>query len=338
MNDFRDILSRMLERIPDDIDKREGSVIYDALAPAALELARFYSALSGVIDETFADSAGREMLVRRAAERGISPYPATFAVVRGEFNTAVAVGARFSLDDLRYRVIEGNRLACENIGTVGNRSAGDLKSIDFIEGLSSARIIELLIPGENEEEIEHLRKRYFDSLETQSYGGNIADYRRMTLGVQGVGGVKVEPVWNGGGTVRLVIQDYQWGVPSGVLVAQAQNSIDESAPIGHKVTVIPVSGVVIDIYAKLSFVTGWSFDDVRFDLEKIAGEYLGEISREWDKSVGLIIRASQIEARFLNHAGILDIEDLQINGGASGRNVVLSANEIPVLGVVGNAD
>ena len=36
---YEHILQGMLNRVPDDIDKREGSVIYDALAPAAYFLA-----------------------------------------------------------------------------------------------------------------------------------------------------------------------------------------------------------------------------------------------------------------------------------------------------------
>ena len=33
---FEEIMRRMLSRIPNGIDKREGSIIWDALAPAAL--------------------------------------------------------------------------------------------------------------------------------------------------------------------------------------------------------------------------------------------------------------------------------------------------------------
>ena len=35
---YESILERMLEKVPDNMDKREGSIIYDALAPAAVEL------------------------------------------------------------------------------------------------------------------------------------------------------------------------------------------------------------------------------------------------------------------------------------------------------------
>ena len=39
---YEDILQRMLDRVPDSMDKREGSIIYDALAPAAVELQLMY--------------------------------------------------------------------------------------------------------------------------------------------------------------------------------------------------------------------------------------------------------------------------------------------------------
>ena len=70
---YEAILSRMLARIPEDFDKREGSIIYDALAPAAVELAMIYMELDAVLNQLFADTASREYLIRRAAERGHSP-------------------------------------------------------------------------------------------------------------------------------------------------------------------------------------------------------------------------------------------------------------------------
>ena len=37
--------------------------------------------------------------------------------------------------------------------------------------------MELLIPGEDEEETEAFRQRVLDSFQTQAFGGNQADYR-----------------------------------------------------------------------------------------------------------------------------------------------------------------
>lgn len=43
---FERILTRCLSRVPQTVDKREGAIIYDAIAPAAAELAILYSTLS----------------------------------------------------------------------------------------------------------------------------------------------------------------------------------------------------------------------------------------------------------------------------------------------------
>ena len=79
------ILQRMLDRVPDNMDKREGSIIYDALAPAAVELQLMYIELDTILTETFADTAQRDYLVRRAVERGITPYEPTYAILKGVF-------------------------------------------------------------------------------------------------------------------------------------------------------------------------------------------------------------------------------------------------------------
>jgi uncharacterized phage protein gp47/JayE len=78
------ILNRMLEKVPNDIDKREGSIIYDASIPAAIEFMLLYATVDYFIKNTFGDTAEREFLILRAKERGLAPYPATYAIVKGE--------------------------------------------------------------------------------------------------------------------------------------------------------------------------------------------------------------------------------------------------------------
>ena len=211
---YENILSRMLARVPDGFDKREGSVIWDALAPAAKELEDVYFALDIMVQETFADTASRENLIRRASERGLKPYPASKAVLKAVFNMDVALGSRFSLDDFNFIVIakiqdnvitglKEYQVQCETPGKEGGRKTGNIIPIDYIPGLSKAEITELLIPGEDEEDTEALRQRYFDSFNVKAYGGNISDYKVKVHEIEGVGAVKVTPVWNGGGTVKL---------------------------------------------------------------------------------------------------------------------------------------
>jgi len=136
---FESILDSMLSNVPQDIDKREGSIIYDALAPAAMELANAYVELNLILDETFADTASRFSLIKRCKERGIEPLPATYAIGKGVFDMDVPLRWRFSLDDLNFFVtekIEDNtyKLQCEQSGDIGNVS-GELIPIDYLDGL-----------------------------------------------------------------------------------------------------------------------------------------------------------------------------------------------------------
>lgn len=205
--DFDYLIDDMLSNVSDDFDKREGSVIYDAVAPAALALANYYIALDMVMNEVFADSASYYYLIKRAAERGIYPYEETYAIAKMAItpkDTVVKVGERFNLDALNYIVIESiegepgaYKIQCETAGTAGNQQLGTLLPIEYVEGLETAELVEILIPGEEEEDVEAFRERYFASFTDQAFGGNKTDYINKVTDIDGVGACKVIRVWKG---------------------------------------------------------------------------------------------------------------------------------------------
>ena len=201
---YETILARMLARVSDKYDKREGSVIWDTHSPTAFEFQILYVYLETLISEAYGDTASREFLILRCHERGIYPYDATKAVLKGEFTpTNIDVtGQRFNISNINYVVTEQisagvYKVECETAGEVGNNYLGEMIPIDYIEGLETAELTEVLIPGEDEEDTEDLRQRYFDSFGEFSFGGNRADYYAKTKAISGVGGVKVDRVWNG---------------------------------------------------------------------------------------------------------------------------------------------
>lgn len=205
---FENIMSRMLSNVKDKMDKREGSVVYDALAPAALELANFYTYLDMIVDESFADTASYYFLVRRAQERGIYPQTATYAVCKmvvSPVDTVIVNGDRFNFGTLNYAVtsaIEGEQGAyevlCETLGTAGNQPSGTLLPIEYIEGLQTAELTEVLIPGEDDEDMEAFRERYLTSFDSQAFGGNQADYTEKVNAINGVGGCRIIRQWEQG--------------------------------------------------------------------------------------------------------------------------------------------
>lgn len=200
---YREILERMLNRVSDKFDKREGSVIFDTHSPTALELEILYVELNRMIAEGYGDTASREYLILRCKERGIIPYPATYAVLKGTFTPATVdvIGKRFNLGSLNYivteKIADGEyRVQCETPGTVGNQYFGQLIPIEYVEGLETATLTEVLIPGEDEEDTEDLRTRYFNSFDEKAFGGNVRDYIEKTNAIPGVGSTKVTRVWN----------------------------------------------------------------------------------------------------------------------------------------------
>ena len=347
---FENILNRMLEIVRDQsntIDTREGSVIHDALAPASLEFQNLFMEMNALLNDTFADTASRDYLILRCAERGITPEEATHAILKGEFNINVPIGSRFSLNDLNYVVIEKIdncifKVQCETTGVIGNSYFGTMIPIEYIEGLETCQLTELLIPGEDEEDTEVLRERYFSSFDTRAFGGNIKDYLEKTNGIQGVGNTKVVPVWNGGGTVLLVIIDSTFRSATQTLIQLVKDTIDPMpygtgqglAPIGHVVTVQTVDEILINITSTITFNPSYTFERVKEQIESTLDEYMLSLRKTWANSTNLIVRISQIETRLLNIEGIIDVANTRINGKYS--NLELDEYEIPIFNSIVN--
>lgn len=200
---YEKILGRMLSRVQDKFDKREGSVIWDTHSPTAIELQILYIELDTILREAYGDTASREFLILRCRERGIYPHEATHAVLKGVFTPSAidVTGQRFNIEGVNYTVTEKTadgeyRVKCETAGKIGNQFFGPMVPIDYIKGLQTAELTEVLIPGEDEEETEDLRQRYFESFDENAFGGNRIDYLKKTNEIPGVGRTKVARVWN----------------------------------------------------------------------------------------------------------------------------------------------
>ena len=179
---YEDILARCLSAVPSDVDKREGSMIYDALAAGCLEIYNLYNDMNYAFEQSFPDTAESEYLDMLAADRGITRRGATAAVINVSFTGVdVPLGTRFSIDGNTYFVSSVNsdktvyQLTCEQLGSEGNHASGSVLPIDDISGLKSASIIEISAAGEDEETDQSLRDRYSASVAAYTYGGNVSN-------------------------------------------------------------------------------------------------------------------------------------------------------------------
>lgn len=393
---YESILARMLQKalsINSNLDTREGSLVWYGDAPAAVELQNLYIALDTVLNETFADTATRPYLILRAAERGLSPQPASPAILQMAITPTtlfLPLNTRFSIGELNYYVSadrgSGNyELTCETAGEAGNNYTGTVIPIEYVDGLETCKITSVLVPGEDEEDTELFRQRYLNSLNAQAFGGNQIDYIEKVNAIPGVGGVKVYRAWNGdlkpanmippkeaeawieglsgvpepvklwldtvyaaaknnmftvGGTVKLVVINSTFTVPSPTLVEQVQTAVDPLqnagegvgiAPIGHVVRAEGVQEETVDLGFALYYQRGWSWEDVSGYVTEAINGYFLELAQSWaDQDEALVVRISQIESRLLGITGILDIANTTINEKAA--NHTLALDHIPVLG------
>lgn len=354
---FTDILRRMLGYVSDGMDKREGAVIYDTLAPAAREFDNAEQDRQKKLDNTFAGTAEREYLIRLCAQIGIAPNEATYAVRKGIFTPAtleIAIGERFNFDDLNFTVTEKLEgageyaLTCETAGTVGNYGTGSLIPIQYVQGLETATLTgEVLIYGEDEEDTEALRQRYFDTLPTMTIDGNVAQYEKWCREYSGIGEYKIFPEWNGKNTVKCSILSSENTIASPTLISDFQDYLDPptgtindiltaedypqgrglgmgKAPIGAIVTVSTATEKVINVTATVLLRAGY---EQPVGLEEQLTEYLKGLNY-----VRTTVSYVAISAVFANNASIDTVLDVTVNGAKT--NIELGEEEIAKLGEV----
>ena len=122
-----------------------------------------------------------------------------------------------------------------------------------------------------------------------SVTGNIAQYKEQVGAISGVGGCKVEPVWNGPGTVKVVVISSVFGTCSEYLIKQIQEAAVPAeggsgygfAPIDHAVTVESVEAVKVNVVTKISYMSGYNWNSIGAAVKKKIAEYLESIAAEW---------------------------------------------------------
>lgn len=334
---YEALLKSALSRVSADIDKRQGSIIYDAIAPACAELAEAYVSMEMILNNSFADTAIRDYLVLRAKERGLSPNEATYAEVKGKFNCVIPSFSRFSIDGIYYTEVEEldpdsdeddsyryYRMLCETAGTEGNKHIGTLLPEETIEGLETAELTEVLVYGEDDETTEDFRQRYFDSFNSDAFGGNRADYINWVKEIDGVGQVRAERTPDGGGTVGVIITDPNNEPATDELVEKVKEVLDPAsktglgegvAPIGHSVTVKAAhksnNEVYLDILTDDESLTTTTAEK---RCQAILDGYADELNSQFENREDMTIYAMQLAAKCMEAEGIKNITSYSLNG------------------------
>lgn len=335
---YEEILQTALNTVSDTLDKREGSIIYDALAAAAFALHEQYIELAQKLSEGFAGTASREYLILRAEEAGMdAPYEASAAIVEAAvtpIGTEVPIGTRFNCEKLNFYVSgqkeDGNYLlTCENAGTVGNLSSGVLLPIDYVDGLTGAIITGIAIYGEEAQDTEEYRESYFANIKNEARDGNIRQYELWTESYPGIGSFKIIPLWAGANTVKVSILDSENNPASDELIAAYQEYLDPDseglgngmAPIGAIVTVSTASQKAVTLSGELTLTAGYTEPE---GLDELIDTYLRSLA--YSKTT---ISYMALGATVLSCDAIDNLSDFLLNGAMD--DITLSDEEIAVF-------
>lgn len=342
---YETILERMLARLPSDVDKREGSVVYDMLAPAAIELAQAYIEMDNVLDLGFVDNTYGEYMDRRAAEQGLTRKEATKATGEVTFEGLdgidIPMGTRVSTadDEPIYFVTTETvttfggtataKAEAEVGGADGNVSPGEITEYDTsdIPGIEVVTNNEVFTGGFDEESDEDLLARYKEHVGRPITSGNKYQYESWAKSVSGVSNAICYPLWNGPGTVKVVLINEDKRSPSDEVIAAAQAYIEEERPVGADVTVVGVTERPIDVTATLTLTDGTSIDSVSAAIADNLKTYFQTIA--FDQTT---VRYTQIGNAILDADGAIDYADLKANTAVA--NIILAADEVPVVGSV----
>lgn len=338
MKTFDEIMADMLLNVSNELDKREGSVIYTALAPCAKELAEMYIDLETCLNLAFAGTSQGIFLDMRVNEMGIERLPATNSIRKGEFRDGdnnlinIEIGSRLGIDNLNYVIIEKIsdgifKLQCETAGSAGNNPIGEMLPITYIQGLAKAIISDVLVAGTDEETDENLLERYQLKVREPTTSGNAYNYKKWALEISGVGDAKIFPLWNGNGTVKVVIIDGNKQPVIQDTIDRVKTHIEEMRPIGATVTVVSGISKPINVSASLILQDGYTIADVSIVLESNIRQYFKETAFKTNfisyAKIGLII---------LSVPGILDYQNLLLNNDTT--NISIVADEVPNIGTI----
>lgn len=336
---YEEILDRCLGKVSDDLDKREGSFIYTALAPLCYELANIYFEVENMLELSFVGTAYEQYLDDIGEAFGVYRNEATKNTKRAEIIcSSDLVGEKFSVGTYVFVVTEVLSddvylIEADDYGEEYNYVTGSLSSIMNIQNIESAEILENVALASDVESDENLRIKIIERINVKSFGGNISDYKEKAMEVSGVYGACVFTASDmEASNVHLVVSTKENAPASEELISQVYelfNGSDDElgvAPIGHNVSVSTCEYLDIDISVEIAVSN--SFDLVVQEIKQNIESYINGI--EFEDSV---VSSFKIMSTVFQDDRVIDIANLVINNGESSLKLLKTSEKFQVARV-----
>ncbi len=353
-----EIQERMMGNAPADLSTMQGDFLYDFTMPTAIEIAELvqFSVMRTVMI-AFPEFAWDEWLDLHGAQAGVTRKEAVSATgyvkVTGEEGTVLdsetvfCVPATDDSEDIGFLIDEETTIGESGIvvvgitaveaGANGNVAADTIVIMESpIEGIESITNEAATSGGIDEEDDEDYYERIHAAFASSLYYiGNDTDFKRWALEINGIGDCIVVPVWNGPGTVKLVLVDSNGQPASDELVDAVYDHI--VSPEDRSQRLLPTACADLTCVPATSRVVDYVCTDMVLDgtktLEEIQAAFEEAVLAVYSsaKTIG-VLRYNSVRPLISSLEGVSDFDDFQMDGDY--ENIVVTEEEYPVTGTL----
>ena len=351
LNDtFNSIMARVMQRLPDNYDRREGSTTWDIIAGMVLEVTNEYVSINSILDLGFVVTTNGAYLDYHAVEVGITRLNAVkskgIVNLTGDNGTLIPAGTKYGnavqigVDPIEFETdaevtISGGvatpAVTAVVAGIDGNVIASTIiRQITIISGVDTVDNAAVTTGGADAETDDELKARILRRVRQPSHGGNIGDYilwaQQASLDVGKVG---IAPLGSGAGTVDIYILQRDDTLATAVLVAVVQDFIKPAtgdgglAPIGADVTVASATLVTIDVVVDVSALPGFTIADVISDVEDAIEAFLFSLP------IGQDVLFYEVATTIQGVIGVNTMNTFTVEAGEIDVVVAVSAKAVP---------
>ena len=250
-----------------NLDTREGSFTDDQISAVAVELWKVYQSLDAIVPIAYVDETSGDYIDLRCGEFGITRKAGTKATatlaITGTNGTVIPAGKVFVTADGYQFTVDADatiiggaasvKVTAVEVGAAYNVAAGAIAGqLQNLVGVDSVSNAAAATGGADSEADAALVGRLSNFLQNTATSGNSAHYVQWALEVAGVGAAKVTPLWNGAGTVKVLVVGSDRGPVDGTIVAACAEHIEANRPIGATVTVLSASGLSVNVSAAIT--------------------------------------------------------------------------------------
>ena len=340
--EWKEILKNMLANVNDEYDKTEGGLFYDNLAPVSIEIEEIRKSLEYIFLNSFAETAEGEYLDNICKEVGVFRRKATKSkgtvIIKGVPETVIEINTKVASDTYIYLTTQEKTISAagsvevpiesEKYGKIYNIPKGTITNFPVtIPGLNEVNNLVETVDGYNGETDDELRERYYFKVREPVTSGNIYHYKKWAMEVEGVGGVKVFPLWAGNGTVKVVVVNSAIEEADEALLKRVRDYLEEVRPIGATVTVKSAVSKEINVSGTIKISKNIDFEKVKAEFEENVNEYFKRVGFKQN-----YVSYAQVGNMLLKIDGVNDYNDFKMNNNTV--NITLEEEEIPKLKLI----